>query len=467
MKNDQSRRAFLQTTAKLSIAGAAAPFVTTLAAIGEAAAAVSTDYKAIVCLFMYGGNDQDNTVTPYDQASYNVYAGLRPALAYQRASLDATVLTPTTPLAGGRQYALAPALAPVLPLFDAGKLAVILNVGTLVQPTTQAQLKARSVPLPPQLGSHNDQQSYWQSSSPEGAVSGWGGRIGDLMQSGNGTSLLTCINASGNAAFLSGKTAFSYSVSTKGPIPLVADTSLFGSAAGSSALKALMSGSRANIFENEHAKVCKRALETGELLFSELQKAPAVMTKYPGDVKIPGVETIPNPLADQLKTVARMISINSALGAKRQVFYVQMGGFDLHSHLVETQPILLDRVASAMRAFYDHTVELGVADKVTTFTSSDFGRPTLCNNDGSDHGWGGIHFVMGGAVKGGQFYGEAPVIALKGPNDVGQGSLLPTTSVDQYASTLATWLGVSNSDMSTVLPNIGNYSQSTWNLGFL
>lgn len=457
MKNDQSRRAFLQTTATLGIAGAASPFVTTLAAIGEAAAAVSTDYKAIVCVFMYGGNDQDNTVTPYDQASYDIYARIRPALAYQRAALDATVLTPTTPLAGGRQYALAPAMAPLLPVFDAGKMAVILNVGTLIQPTTKAQYKARSVPLPPQLGSHNDQQSYWQSSSPEGAVSGWGGRIGDLMQSSNGTSLLTCINASGNAAFLAGKTAFSYSVSTKGPIPLLADTSLYGSAAGSSALKALMSGSRANIFENEHAKISKRSLDTGAQLSSSLAAAPAFTTVYPTE----------NSLADQLKVVARMISVSSALGAKRQVFFVSMGGFDLHDSLAVQQPILLDRVARAMRAFYDHTVELGVADKVTTFTGSDFGRSTVPNNDGTDHGWGGMHFVMGGAVKGKQFYGTAPEVALNGPNDAGQGSLLPGIAVDQYASTLATWFGVSNGDMSTVLPNIGNYNPSSWNLGFV
>ena len=477
MKNNQTRRAFLQTNAKLGLAGAAAPFVTTLASIGEAAAQESSGYKAIVCIFLAGGNDQDNTVTPYDVDSYNSYARLRPQLAYARDDLTATLLKPNTNTSfkphtslDGRQYALAPAMAPLLPLFQKEKLAVILNVGTLVRPTTMAQFKERGFPLPPQLGSHNDQSSYWLSSNPEGAVSGWGGRIGDLLQSGNGKPAVTCISATGNAAFLSGKSVFSFSVGAKGPIPLIPNNDLFGSIYGGNglpALKALMSGSRANIFENEHAKVCKRALETGELLYSQLQVAPKPKTIYPGDVKIPGVETIPNPLADQLKTVARMISINSALGAKRQVFYVQMGGFDLHSHLVETQPILLDRVASAMRAFYDHTVELGVADKVTTFTSSDFGRPTLCNNDGSDHGWGGIHFVMGGAVKGGQFYGEAPVIALKGPNDAGQGSLLPTTSVDQYASTLATWLGVSNSDMSTVLPNIGNYDRSTWNLGFV
>ncbi len=456
MKNDQSRRAFLQTTASLGLAGAASPFVTTLAAIGEAAASVATDYKALVCVFLYGGNDYANTLTPYDQASYDAYARLRPALAYARTALDATALTPTVALAGGRQYALAPALAPLLPVFNAGKLAVMLNVGTLAQPTTKAQYIARSVALPPKLFSHNDQQSYWQSSSPEGAASGWGGRIGDLMQSGNGTSLLTCINAAGNAVFLAGKTAFQYSVSTNGPIALTGNTSVFGSTAASAALKSLMTGARANIFENELAKVSKRSLDTGAQVTSAIAGAPAFTTVYPA-----------GSLADQLKVVARMISMSSELGAKRQVFFVSQGGFDLHDNLVATQPGLLATVAGAMKAFYDHTVELGIADKVTTFTGSDFGRTLIPNTDGSDHGWGSMHFVMGGAVKGKRFYGTPPEVANNGPDDVGQGRLLPSTSVDQYASTLASWFGVSNGDMTTVLPNMGSYNPSTWNLGFV
>jgi uncharacterized protein (DUF1501 family) len=457
VKNDQSRRAFLQTTATFGLAGAAAPFVTTLAAIGEAAASVATDYKALVCVFLYGGNDYANTVTPYDQASYDLYAKLRPALAYTKASLDATALTPTTALAGGRQYALAPALAPLLPVFNAGKMAVMLNVGTLAQPTTKAQYNAKSVALPPKLFSHNDQQSYWQSSSPEGAGSGWGGRIGDLMQAGNGTSLLTCINAAGNAVFLAGKTAFQYSISSNGPIALTGNTSVFGSATASTALKSLMTGSRANIFENEHAKVSKRSLDTGALVTTSLAAAPAFTTVYPAG----------NSLADQLKVVARMISVSNELGAKRQVFFVSLGGFDLHDNLVAQQPVLLANVANAMRAFYDHTVELGISDKVTTFTGSDFGRTLVPNTDGSDHGWGSMHFVMGGAVKGKQLYGTPPAIADNGPDDVGQGRLLPGIAVDQYASTLATWFGVSNNDMSTVLPNISSYNPSSWNLGFI
>ncbi len=457
MSNNQSRRAFLKTTATMGVAGAAAPFVTTLAAIGEAAAAISTDYKALVCVFLYGGNDYANTLTPYDQASYDAYARLRPALAYSRTVLDATALTPTTPLAGGRQYALAPALAPLLPVFNAGKMAAVLNVGTLAQPTTKAQYAARSVALPPKLFSHNDQQSYWQSSSPEGAASGWGGRIGDLLASGNGQSQLTCVNASGNAVFVSGRTSIPYSVTSSGPILLSGNSSLFSSATASTALKSLMTGGRANIFENEHSKVSKRSLDTGALVTSSLAAAPAFTTVYPAG----------NSLADQLKIVARMISVSSELGAKRQVFFVSLGGFDLHDNLVAQHPVLLANVANAMRAFYDHTVELGVSDKVTTFTGSDFGRTLVPNTDGSDHGWGSMHFVMGGAVKGKNIYGKPPEIANNGADDVGQGRLLPGIAVDQYASTLATWFGVSSGDMSTVLPNIGNYSPSTWNVGFI
>lgn len=456
MKMDQSRRAFLQRSAALGIAGGAAPFVNTLGAIGEAAAATATDYKALVCVFMYGGNDYANTVIPYDQTSYDTYARLRSVIALPRANLAATALVPTAAI-GGREYALGPTMSPLMPVFNAGKLAVMLNVGTLAQPTTKAQYQARSVPLPPKLFSHNDQQSYFQSSSPEGANSGWGGRLGDLFMSGNGNAQLTCVSPGGNAVFLSGRQAVQYSTSTTGPIQLSGNTSVYGSTAASTALKALMTGTQTNIFANEHARVSKRSLDTNALVTSALAAAPAFTTVYPTG----------NNLADQLRLVARMISVSQELGAKRQVFFVSTGGFDLHDNLAAQQPVLLGRVASAMKAFYDHTVELGVSDRVTTFTGSDFGRTLIPNDDGSDHGWGSMHFVMGGAVRGQRYYGAPPVIADNGPDDVGQGRLLPNIAVDQYAATLASWFGVANGNMTTVLPNMGAYNQSTWNLGFV
>ena len=202
--HDASRRAFLKRGAALGLAGVATPFVTSLAAIGEAAAATASDYKALVCIFLYGGNDYANTIVPYDAASHAAYQAARANIALGRDALAATALNPAAGLPGGRQYALAPGMAPLLPLFDAGRMAVLLNVGTLVQPTTKAQFQAQSVRLPPKLFSHNDQQSYFQASNPEGATSGWGGRLGDVFQNGNGAASLTCINTSGNAVYLSG-----------------------------------------------------------------------------------------------------------------------------------------------------------------------------------------------------------------------------------------------------------------------
>lgn len=464
MTTNASRRAFLQRASVLSIAGAATPWALNLAAIGQAAASTAADYKALVCVFLYGGNDYGNTVIPYDTSNYSLYNAARPNLAYARSALDASVLVPTTALADSRQYALAPELAPLLPIFSAGKMGVLLNIGTLIQPTSKAQYTAQSVPLPPKLFSHNDQQSVWQSSSPEGATSGWGGRMGDLFvaggDTGNGNATFTCISVAGNAVFLSGHQAVQYQVSTSGSVALSAlNTPMFGSASCSAALQAMVTAPRTQLFEAEHTRVMKRSIDANQVLSAALAGGPAINTPFPAG----------NGLADQLKMVARMIASADALTAKRQVFFVSMGGFDTHDGLVATHPGLLSAVSGAVSAFYAATVELGVADRVTTFTASDFGRTLNGNNDGSDHGWGSMHFVLGGAVRGGRYYGTPPVIASagNGPDDVGQGRLLPTTSVDQFAATLGSWFGLSDATLLDVLPNLANYNASTRNLGFV
>ncbi|MEH3045983.1 DUF1501 domain-containing protein [Sphingomonas adhaesiva] len=454
--HDESRRAFLRRAALLGLAGTAAPFAGTLGAIGEAAAATGSGYKALVCVFLNGGCDYANTLVPYDQSSYEAYAKVRGAIALGRDTLSPLS---TDGLSGGRQYAMAPALAPLAELYAQGKVAPILNVGTLVQPTTKAQYNNKSVLLPPKLFSHNDQSSYFQASSPEGAPSGWGGRIGDLMQSGNGAASLTCINASGNAVYLTGRQAVQYAVGTGGPIPLLSSSkTIYGSAVAAQTLRDLMTRGNPNMLANEHARVSKRALDTFAQVNAALAGAPVGnFTLFPTG----------NGLADQLKMVARMIAVAGDLGVRRQVFFVSMGGFDVHDNILTTQPTLLGRVAAAMRAFHDTTVQMGVADQVTSFTASEFGRTLSSNGDGSDHGWGSMHFAMGGAVKGGRFYGTAPTVGVNTNDDVGQGRLIPTTSVDQYAATLASWFGVGTSDLRTVLPNIGNYDASSWNLGFV
>ena len=459
MTTDASRRAFLKRSSMLAMAGAAAPWALQLAAMSEAAAATATDYKALVCVFLYGGNDYGNTLIPTDAARYALYQGMRPSLAYTQAQLAATVLNPNVALTGGLQYAIAPELAPLLPIFNAGKMGVMLNVGTLVQPTTKAQYTSGATPLPPRLFSHNDQQSVWQSSSPEGATSGWGGRMGDLFESGNGNAVFTCINVASNAVYLAGKTATQYQVSPTGPVPLAGvSRPLFGSSACSAALQSLVTAPSSNLFENEYTRVTARSLSAGGTLSAALAAGPTIGTPFPA----PGG----NGLADQLKLVARMISAADTVGAKRQVFFVSMGGFDNHDGLAAIHPGLLSSVAAALSAFYAATVELGVANQVTTFTASDFGR-TLTANDGSDHGWGSMHFMLGGAVNGGRYYGTPPVVANDGPDDVGQGRLLPTTSVDQYAATMGSWLGISDTDLLTVLPNLAHWNASQRKLGFV
>jgi uncharacterized protein (DUF1501 family) len=462
MTSNASRRAFLKRASALSLSGVAAPWALNLAALAEASAASATDYKALVCVFLYGGNDYANTLIPYDATNYALYQQQRPTLAYARSNLDATALLPATaPLdrAGfAHQYALAPELAPLLPLFNGGKLGVMLNVGTLVQPTSKLEYTNKSVRLPPKLFSHNDQQSVWQSSAPEGATSGWGGRIGDLFQSGNGNATFTCVNVSGNAVYLSGNAAVQYQVSTSGSVPVNAlKTPLFGSTACTNALRTLITQPRVNLLENEYNRVTNRSIDANGVLSGALATGPALATAFPAA----------NNLGDQLKMVARMISVAPALGAKRQVFFVSLGGFDTHDGLLTIHPGLLTNVADAMAAFYQATVELGVADKVTTFTASDFGRTLAGNNDGSDHGWGSMHFMLGGAVAGKKFYGTAPVVANNGPDDVGQGRLLPTTSVEQYAATFGKWMGVSDSELVSMLPNLANFNASARNLGFM
>ena len=471
-----TRRAFLRRSTQLGLAGTALPFALNLAAMGEAAAFTATDYKALVCVFLYGGNDYANTVVTYDDDSYNKYATIRGGsgqagggIAIPKADLAATLLNPAVPLAAGRQYAMHPAMTGMANLFNTGTAAVQLNVGPLIVPLTRTQYNGSNrtlYPIPPKLFSHNDQQSVWQSSSPEGSTVGWGGNLGDLALSSNTNSLFTCISVTGNAVFLSGDSALSYQVSTGGAIAINGvKNSVYGSTAVRTALTSLIQQTSPQVLENEYNRVTTRAVTAESQITSGLAGV-TLATAFPSN----------NSLADQLKMVARLIGARSTLGSKRQVFMVSLGGFDLHDNLISQQPTLMKRVSEAMTAFYDATVELGVADKVTAFTASDFGRTLNSNGDGSDHGWGSHHFMVGGAVKGNAFYGKAPPVSntnsTTDANDqwhVGQGRLLPSTSVDQYAGTLAKWFGVANSELAGVLPNLSHFGGADYptDLGFM
>ncbi len=452
----------LQRAAQLGALGAVYPLSINLAAIGEAAAFDATDYKALVCIFMYGGNDYANTVVPFDNSNYDLYSAIRGGgpgrtrggIALGQDELAATALAP----AGGQaltdnlQYALAPELTGLKTLFDAGQLAVQLNVGPLIVPLTLAQYESPNrvlYPLPPKLFSHNDQQSTWQSLGGEGSTVGWGGRLGDLALSSNGNALLTCISAAGNAVFVAGRNALQYQISPDGAIKVSAlQSSPYGMDSVRDALAALSTQNSAQSLENDYAVVLRRSIQLEGVVNGALA---GVNPTTPFDA---------SPLAAQMKIVARLIGASTALGVKRQVFFVSIGGFDNHNSLMQNHPGLMAQLNGAMSSFYQATVELGVASNITTFTASDFGRTLTSNSDGSDHGWGSHHFVMGGAVKGGNFYGTAPHVSVNTDDQVGQGRLLPSTSVDEFAATLALWFGVSPSELPGILPNIGNFGGS-------
>lgn len=452
-----SRRQFLKTCSLLSVAGAASPFALNLAAIGAASAQSSPTYKALVCLFFYGGNDHTNTFIPYDLASYGEYSASRSSIALPRDTALAANATGVVASQGGREFAFHPALTAFKSHWDAGRLAVVANVGPLIRPTTKAQYQARSVPLPPKLFSHNDQQSVWQAYQPlgEGARIGWGGRIGDLLAGQNTNTIFTCISAGGNSVFLSGQNVIQYQVGSSGPTAISSISgTIYGSSgtAASTAYRSLITGSSPNLFENELGVVTNRSISANQQLSSALQAVPPLTPAIPAN----------NNLASQLAVVARIIAAQGTLGSNRQVFLVSIGGFDNHDFLLTQHTQTLARVSAAVDAFYSWLVQFNMQSNVTIFTASDFGRTLTSNGDGSDHGWGAHHFVLGGAVAGREVYGTFSPTVFGSSVDIGQGNLLPGVSVDQYAATFARWLGVSQAELPLVLPNVTNFSPQSF-----
>jgi uncharacterized protein (DUF1501 family) len=479
-----SRRTFLRRSAQLAFTGAALPTALNLAALGDAAAFNAPDgsYKALVCVFLYGANDHYNTVVTYDADRHAKYAAIRSGIALPKdAALTANLLTPNTPPAtitdttvpaGGCQYALHPVMTGIANLFNTGKAAVLLSVGPLIEPITRAQYKAGNKRFPPKLFSHNDQQSIWQSSESEGSTVGWGGNIGDLSLSSNGSvgSTFSCVSVTGNAVYLAGDEALTYQVSTSGAVRInAANANVYGSAQVRAAMTQITQQSSTHVLGGIYNDVTKRSISAQGTVNAAIATTADDAADASKLAAFTPTMLANNPLASQLKMVARMINGRSGLGSpKRQVFMVSLGGFDLHDNLIANHPGLLTQVSEAMTAFYDATVALGVANQVTSFTASDFGRTLTSNGDGSDHGWGSHHFIVGGAVNGKAFYGYAPPISVGNSNTaaddqwhVGQGRLLPTTSVDQYAATLAKWFGVTDAEMPSVLPNINNFNNVT------
>lgn len=478
------------------------------------------DYKALICVFLNGGNDSNNMIIPTLPSEWESYAAIRSAvLAIPNSDgSGATALAmsskngqPGFPASDGRTYGFHPAMPEIRTLYDAGVVAPLFNVGTLSFPLTKAQYSAKSVPRPPQLFSHSDQQTQWQTSLPDQPyTSGWGGRLADMLTTpvdiNPGGLCSMAVTLAGSNIFQVGdvNAAPQYAISTTGAVKLSNSIPTAGKAAIDSLLASqklspdLQTKAYAQILEHSifQANTLTAALDTNasaSWLSRFHPNDPVNRVKF--DITTPnGGSTFSSNLMSQMKMVARLIHLGSksaasgGLGMRRQIFFIQVGGYDTHTNqtnnagatttdnakvILGSHANLMAELSKSLNALYQAMGDIGtpagftepLTDCVTAFTASDFSRTFPANGYGSDHGWGGHQLVMGGAVKGGATYGKFPTLAVNGPDDTSTGRWIPTTAVDQYAATLATWFGVDANQLDTVFPNLGRFS--TPNLGFL
>lgn len=455
---------------------------------------IPTDYKALVCIFLAGGNDANNLIVPTLQSEYDSYAAIRtPILALPRDMVN-NLQTPGTstgyvnPLPdgpngtfsysdAGRHYGFHSACPELAQLFYEGKLAALFNVGTLVYPMSRSQYLANSVTRPPQLFSHSDQVTQWQTSIPDQQpLTGWGGRVADLLNAANpANSISLSVSIAGANTFEVGNIVSQYAVSTSGAIALQNV-----SGARLAALTNLLALPYPNLQSRAYAGVAAHSINTGTQLNSAIANTAAANfwnNPFPTNITVPNGGTVNNStLSAQLKMVARLIeagnrdALAGGFGMKRQIFFCQVGGYDLHSGqttslaggsfnpLTGAHANLLAELSQSLLAFQRAMEQLGLSNKVTAFSSSDFGRTFPCNGLGSDHGWGNHHIICGGAVNGGKTYGTFPTLTVNGPDDTSTGRWIPTTATDQYFAKLAQWFGVDAANLGTIFPNLGRFS---------
>jgi uncharacterized protein (DUF1501 family) len=499
----QTRREFIRQAACAAVGTAALTAAIRDLRFMNAAVAQSniSDYKALVCVFLAGGNDSNNLIIPTIQSEYNNYAAIRtPILALPLSGAPFNVLPILSANPDGHTYGLHPACPELVNLFGAGTLAILFNTGTLVYPTTRAQYQSGSYPKPPQLFSHADQVTQWQTSIPDQPPqTGWGGRCADLLAAVQpGAPISLTVTLAGANTFEVGNSIAQYSVSTSGAI------SLSGvSGARLNALTNILGLPYTNMQAQAYANVAAHTINTTSVLNSAILATADPSgsqqfwtTPFPGSspfqVTTPTSGTKFNSgLGPQLKMIARLIEAGSrptasgGFGMKRQIFFCTVGGYDLHTGQTTVSggvPVpyqgahanLLAELSQCLNAFQAAMSQIGAlpthndptfAQRVTAFTASDFSRTFPSNGQGSDHGWGSHHLILGGAVKGNRTYGKFPTLAVNGPDDTNTGRWIPTLAVDQYFATLATWFGVDTGNLTTVFPNLGRFSST--NLGFI
>ncbi|MCP8898139.1 DUF1501 domain-containing protein [Gilvimarinus xylanilyticus] len=447
---NHNRRRFLRNSLAACLGSASFAALSARMQLAIAQTTPTDDYRALVCVFLYGGNDSYNMIIPADGSGYSTYQDVRQNLAVAKSDL--------LPMnRGGHAYGFHPAMTDVSTLYNTGKLAVLANTGALIEPVSKPDYQNNRSRLPPQLFSHNDQQNFVQALNRDTATTGWAGRAADIMGSLNINQQLSMnISLSGSNIFQTGTKVVPYSVSGYGVERLKHFDSSGDTADATRAqvFRALMQSADQHVLQREYAAVQERAWALSGEVKAALDEQPPLQTVFPGDK-----------LGTDLSMVARLISAREALNVKRQIYFVGMGDFDTHGDQNNRQPALFAQLSQALSAFNQATHELGLADKITTFTLSDFGRTLTSNGDGTDHAWGGHQLIMGGAVKGGNIYGQLPSLALDSSDDIGEGRIIPTTSVDQYGATLASWFGLPTADFASTFPNLKNFS--TVDLGFI
>jgi uncharacterized protein (DUF1501 family) len=438
-------------------------------------------YKALVCLFMSGGNDSNNWIVPTDPSTYNDYVAVRGSLLALPQSSLLPLMSGASPYqdADGHTYGFHPACSKLQTLFAENKLAAVLNTGTLVRPTTRAQyLASAQFHRPPQLFSHSDQVTQWQTSIPDQPPTrGWGGRVADILSSvANPTGKISMsVSLNGANTFQVGNSVSQYHVSTNGAVTL-SGSLMSGDSPRVRAMRDIMGLNHPNLQRQAYSEVLDRAIGTGDLLNTAIS---ATANDAYWTTPFPATS-----IGNQMKMIARLIQARgpAQFDMKRQTFFCSIGGFDTHTaqaritagtgvggddvtNTTGAHYSLLFQVSEAMFAFQRAMVQLGVDNDVTTFTASDFSRTFPNNSQGSDHGWGANHVMVGGAVDGGKIFGKLPTFAINGPDDTGTGRWIPTLAVDQHSATLAKWFGVDTSEMSNLFPNLSRFS--TPDLGFM